>query len=316
MRNKLDNFLIALLWLTISILAVCFWFNIKFGFNIFSSAHWHHLAYMQASQNPVNPLFYISTVVSVIIIILGLYLLIKPKTRKIIYPIPPVTIPPRATQKNSISTPNSAPIQHPKTVPTASQNIATPQTQAAPAPQTTGVELNRPPRLNIAVTPRLSSGPLSTPSVTHQNTTGTSSVATAQQWPELQEIFTNAGYTIKKSPRIGTLQTNLFAIGTNETLWIGAVGVPTTALQAAVDTLNQIFLDTLEDITINVNAFILMAPDSASPGAPEILTFDTPGDLRNYMNEHKNPPLGEGDNGNFDAFSAYMSTVIEYIEKI
>ena len=87
-------------------------------------------------------------------------------------------------------------------------------------------------------------------------------------------------------------------------------------MQAAIDTINQIFSDTLDDIIINVNGFVISAPDASAPGAPSILTFDTPDALRQYMNEHKNQPLGEDDNGNFDAFSAYISTVIEYIGKI
>ena len=108
----------------------------------------------------------------------------------------------------------------------------------------------------------------------------------------------------------------MFAIGTNETLWIGATGVSTTALQNAIDTVNQIFSDTLDDIIINVDGFIISAPDANAPGAPDILTFDNIDALRQYMNEHKNPPLGEDDNENFEAFSAYISTVIDYLGKI
>ena len=297
MRDKLDNFLLATLWIFASTLGVCFWFNIRFGFNIFSSAHWHHLAYMQASQNPVSPAFYISMVISVIVVICGLYLLIRPRFRKFKIPVRETYKPSPNIQSQHIA-PQPAPIQ----TPTVAQ---TPAPTPDPTPVSTAPTLKRPPRLNIAITPQLHSAPLP------QQTIQTPSMAS-----ELREIFHDAGYTVKNNPRIGTTQTELFAIGTNEVLWIGAVGVPTTDLQRAIDTVSQIFSDTLDDIIININGFVISAPDANAPGAPNILTFDKIDTLRQYMSEHKNPPLDEDDNGNFDAFSAYISTVIDYLGKI
>ena len=293
MRDKLDKFLLATLWILASTLGVCFWFNIRFGFNIFSSAHWHHLAYMQASQNPVSSAFYISMVISVIVVIFGLYLLIRPRIRKFKIPVRDISAPTQNIRPSTAPQPN-APQPAPTQTPTTT-----------PAPVATGPTLTRPPRLNIAITPQLHSAPL--PQQTIQTPSASS---------ELREIFEGAGYTVKNNPHIGTVQTELFAIGTNEVLWIGATGIPTTALQRAIDTVNQIFSDTLDDIIINVNGFIISAPDAAAPSAPNILTFDKIDALRQYMNEHKNPPLGEDDNGNFDAFSAYISTVIDYLGKI
>ena len=290
MRDKLDNFLLAVLWLLASTLGVCFWFNIRFGFNIFSSAHWHHLAYMQASQNPVTPAFYISMVISVIVVIFGLYLLIRPRFRKFKLPIREVNKPTQHTQAQPVA-PSPTPAQ-------------TPMVEPTPAPRNEPV-LARPPRLNIAITPQL-----------HNTPAPQQPAQTPSLVPQMREIFETAGYTVKNNPRIGTVNTELFAIGTNETLWIGATGVSTTALQNAIDTVNQIFSDTLDDIIINVDGFIISAPDANAPGAPDILTFDNIDALRQYMNEHKNPPLGEDDNENFEAFSAYISTVIDYLGKI
>ena len=283
MRDKLDNFLLATLWIFASTLGVCFWFNIRFGFNIFSSAHWHHLAYMQASQNPVSPAFYISMVISVIVVICGLYLLIRPRFRKFKIPVRETYKPSPNIQSQHIA-PQPAPIQ----TPTVAQT-------PAPTPDPTPV----------STAPTITRAPLP------QQTIQTPSMAS-----ELREIFHDAGYTVKNNPRIGTTQTELFAIGTNEVLWIGAVGVPTTDLQRAIDTVSQIFSDTLDDIIININGFVISAPDANAPGAPNILTFDKIDTLRQYMSEHKNPPLDEDDNGNFDAFSAYISTVIDYLGKI
>ena len=293
MKDRLDNFLLAILWLLASTLGACFWFNIRFGFNIFSSQHWHHLAYMQAAQNPVNPMFYISTVITVFVVIFGLYLIIRPRFRRFKMPIRQTTIP----------SPQQPAQPRPADVPT-------PSVTPAPAqPQITSTipeqMLTRPPRLNIAVTPQLFSVPPPQQVATPQN-----------DWSEIRDIFESAGYTFKGTPRIGTITSAPIAIGTGEVLWLGAIGVPTSALGAAIDTLNQIFSDTLDNIIININGFVIDAPDAATPTTPGILTFDTPASLRQYMSEHTNPPLAEDDIENFDAFSAYISTVIDYIGKI
>ncbi len=296
MKDRLNNFLLATLWICASTLVACFWFDIRFGFNLFSSAHWRHLAYMQASQNPVAPAFYISMVMAVAIVMLGLHILLRPRFKKFKMPI-----------RNLYSRPKK-PTSTPQPPTPAPAQTPTPTPEPTPAPQTDTPGLSRPPRLNISVTPQLYSAPTTTPQ--SSATSGTS------DWPEIREIFESTGYTLKSTPKIGNLQTSLFAIGTNETLWIGAVGVPTSAMQTAIDTIGQIFSDTLDDIVININGFVVFPPDMSAPSAPQILTFDTPGALRQYMNEHKNPPLGTEDIENFDAFSAYISTVIDYIGKI
>lgn len=304
MRDKLNNFLLATLWLLISTLLACFWFNIRFGFNIFSSAHWHHLAYMQAAQNPVSPTFYISVVISVIVIIYGLYLTIRPRFKHIKLRHAPQITPPRTQQQPA---PSTAPQPQPQPQKIAPAPVTPPVT--APTVATPEPTLARPPRLNIAVTPQLFSAqpPTSQPTQTTQSN---------NDWSEIREIFESTGYTVKGAPRISGTQTTVLAIGTDEVLWLGAVGVPTSALKSAIDTINQIFSDTLDDIIINVNGFVVSAPDADSPAAPDILTFDTPAGLRQYMSEHKNLPLGEDDVENFDAFSTYISTVIDYIGKM
>ena len=303
MRNKYDNILLGLLWVIASTLGITFWFNTHFGFNIFSATHWQHLAHMQAVQQPIRPMFYISMVFSVIIVLFGLYLLFRPRTHKQKYPIPHI----------HHSTPH-APIA-PQPTP-SQQHIPGPTTPAAtpvaphPVPET---HLTRPPRLSISIPPTLPStnhtAPKpATPAPTPQNN--------GENWPELKQIFEETGYTTKRAPRIDDLQTSLLAIGTNETLWIGAVGVTTEKLKSAIDTLTQIFTDTLDSIYIDVHGFIIAAPDSDSPIISDILTFDSMTTLRNYMKNHQNPPLPEDGAEDFDAFSEYISTVIEYLEKM
>lgn len=312
MNNKLDKILLATLWLTASTLVTCFWFNIRFGFNIFSGAHWRHLAYMQATQTPVSGAFYISIIASVVITMFGLYMLIRPRFRKI-------TLPARDIKKTA-PTPQPTPTKKPAAAATPTQ--PTPQPAPGPAPAIPEINLARPPRLNMG-TPAPETAQTFTappPGATISPTAPVAPIAPAAQQmpaenPELREIFESTGYTIKPTPHIST-PISLLAIGANETVWIGGTGITTDALKTLIDKMQQIFSDTLDDIEITVNGFIISAPDADTPSAPEILTFDSTDSLRNYMEQHSNPPLDPDDAENFDAFSSYMSTVVEYLGKI
>ena len=296
MRDKLDNILLSTLWLVVATLGTCFWFNIRFGFNMFSGAHWRHLAYMQATQAPVQTTFYLSLVLAVLIAIGVLYILNKPRPNISKTESKDLTKQPTQQTQNIIPQPAMAP----------ETNTEQPQPTTAPtSPTIPETMLSRPARLNLP-----------TNTAWKLPSEQTKSAPTTQQyWPELREIFESADYTTKETPRIGNIKTALLAIGSNETLWIGAVGISTEAMNTAVTTIHDIFLDTLEDIEINIHAFVISATDASAPKAPEILTFDTPGTLRQYMNEHKNPPLDEDEHENFEAFSAYISTVVDYLGK-
>lgn len=315
MKNKIDNILLISLWLIASTLGVCFWFNSQFGFNIFSHRHWNHLAYLQANQASVKTTFYVSIVFSVVFVIYGLYILAKPRFRKI--HIPQTSAPHNVSEPSVASeTVAPAPTQNPPVLHTE---------QNTPQPQKTDVQiseqnLTRPARLNLPPGAQRPAPALSIP--------GTAPVAPvapvaspvpsapASQWPEIAQIFTDTGYIVKDSPRVGSIQTALLAIGLNETLYIGGVNIETTQLQTVIDHLNQVFTDTLEDIYITVNGFVINALDASSPGAPEIMLFDNIDSLRNYMNEHPNPAISDDDAENFDAFSSYISTVLEYLRKM
>ena len=292
MKNKLENILLGLLWILASTLGACFWFNTQYGFNIFSDAHWRHLAYMQATQNPIKTSFYLSITFAIFIIIGGLYMLIRPRFRKI----------------NITPSDSKAPVAQPVT------NTSEPDT----------FELSRPKRLNNGTPPSLSpesqtyrAAPVTGSFTPAPATQTTASVATpAADDPELAQIFQDAGYTVKPSPRISGLQTSIMAIGSGETVWIGASNIETSTLQSAIDVMTQLFMDTLEDIPITVHGFVINAADAASPKAPNILTFATKGDLRTFISENPNPPIDEQDLENFEAFSSYISTVIDYLRKI
>lgn len=299
MKYRIDNMLLGLLWLLVVTLGACFWFNTMFGFNLFVGAHWQYLAYLQAAQTPVKPSFYISLVFISAIMICGLYVIMRPRFRKIRLPIMRIT-----ARKKDAPVPD-APAAQPA---------------VAPAQMTTPNAPARPPRLNAATLggmPTMAGNsatqqPTAARTATPPTPAGPSDIEIAQ----ITEIFKSAGYTTKNPPRINGNRMSLLAIGTNETLWLGAHGIATTDMRRAIDKLNDVFSDTLDDIYINVSGFVIGAPDAATAEFDDILMFNDVDGLREYITTHPNAPLPDDDNGNFDAYSEYIDTVINYIGKI
>ena len=304
MRNRLNYILIGLLWLLLVTLGASFWFNVRYGFNIFLAQHWQHLAYMQATGRPVTTSFYVSIIIVLAIGVLGLYLLLQPRKRQIVLPVvdrnaqqPTAPVTQTTIQPESIAQQTLTTVEH----------VTPVQQQTVTAP-----ELNRPPRLNIpTITP---TKPI-TPRVPLSSTAPQPKIAPEKEYADIHEIFTSAGFVYKGAPRIKNIQTSVIAIGNDEVLWLGATGIKTSDMKTAVETLHGVFVDTLEDIEININAFIIGAPDAADNHDPSILQFATVDDLHNYIMAHPNTPSDE-DPESFDAYSAYIGTVIDYIGKI
>lgn len=314
MRNRLDNILLGTLWLLAATLGASFWFNTKYGFNIFSAPHWQYLAYLQASKTPVAPSFYISLGVAVFITIFGLYFLIQPKFRKIVLPI-------MKTKKSGVTTQS---VHTPNTEPTsqksdASEIVTIPNTASQPTPHDTQKPVSayapapiwgtppRPPHLTLPSSNSYAAAPIAT----HAQVATTTNDDTDNN--AIREIFSQNGYIVKKTPYINKWRPNLLAIGTNEVLWIGAVGTPTTQVRAAINKLNQIFSDTLDDVYINVNGFSINAPDAETTEFQDILLFNSIDDLGKYIAQHPNPQPDADEKENFDAYSEYIDTVIGYI---
>lgn len=302
MNRKFDNILLGMLWLIASTLGVCFWFNTKFGFDIFSRSHWQHLAYMQASQQPIQTSFYISLVVSVFIMIIVLHNLIRPRFRKI---------------KFKQNQPQSSMIYVQKTSETKNQQ---PQQQMAvnkPAQiQPSSGPMTRPPRLNI---------PQNTmwPSQNTAHIVAPPMQPARQQNPQsmqpiindLKKIFTSTGYTVTKNPTAPNTPISLVAIGSGEKLWIGGVGISVQQMQTTINKLQQIFSDTLDEIIIDLSGFIVSPNRSDNTPAGNILMFNTVQELYQYMSAHKNPTT-DTDPESIRAFETYINTVMDYIGKI
>ena len=310
MRNRLDNILLGTLWLLAATLGTSFWLNTKFGFNIFSAPHWQYLAYLQASKTPVAASFYISLGVAIFITIFGLYFLIQPKLRRIVLPIIKVKKVNEKPQPRVDSKPE--PTNHKSD---ASEITIMPKPEQQPAqqiqPTPIAVPQNnplRPPHLNLPTTNSYSAAPITQPATATNTSSGNDADNNA-----IREIFSQNGYIVKNNPYINRWRPNLLAIGTNEVLWIGAVGATTTQVRAAIDKLNQIFSDTLDDVYISINGFSINAPDAQTTESQDILLFNTINDLDAYMKQHPNSHPTAEEQENFDAYSEYIDTVIGYI---
>lgn len=297
MNKQIERILICLLWLLAATLGTSFWLGTVFGFNIFSAQHWQYLAYLQASQTPIRPAFYISLTSAIVITIAVLYILIRPKgilRRRIGIG--------RARNKTAAMT---TPTVTPEPTPAADTPIA-PAASRPAAPQ-----MRRPPRITPPAANAFQPA-ATTPTVTPAPPHGPA--ANTLNFDDLRDIFDRAGYSVKRSPQIGNFKPAVFAIGTYETLWMGGVGIDQAPLAAAMERLGTVFSDTLDDIQINIYGFIIAPATAVSDN--NILTFPDTDALAAYMAAHKNTPPEDADGReNFDAYSEYIDTVINYMDK-
>lgn len=306
MRIRIENILLCILWMSAVTLGSSFWFNTAFGFNIFSSEHWAYIASLQATQTPIKTGFYVSIAIIIFITIFGLYMIVRPRIRKIRLPkaainktkISDKTIESPAIQNNDASTIDIIQSEQHK----ASEE----QTSYIPSSST------RPPRL---VLPTLNNNFVS------QSTESTmfnkqNVQPTDTEKIDLRNIFISAGYKLKNIVRINGIEVPLIAIGTNETMWLGCIGVNTTSVRTIIEKFQKIFSETLDETEIEINGFAIAAPDAAVSEFQDILMFNTLGELSEYMKDKTNPPLPPDDDGMFDAYSQYIDAVITHIGKI
>jgi hypothetical protein len=289
MKHKIDKFLLGVLWLLASVLGAQFWFNSIFGFDILSNAHWRYLGVLQASHTQVKIGFYISLACAAAIFLSIMYLIFRPKFRKIIFSHQPAAISPQPSAE--IVIPNPSSIEH---IPSA---ISTPPP--------------RPPRLQV---PRISNHvPDAAPVAAQPAAPVPKPAENNEHNEELKEIFQDAGYVVKTPPRIGTFRPNLFALGADENLWIGAYGAEPSDISKAVNKITDLFIETLdEDIMITTHAFTI---GKFEDHANNIMEFETLDDLREYMGSNQNRKIPDDEKEDFDAYADYINTVIKYFDK-
>ncbi len=301
MRKRIDYFLVCVLWLLAVVLGTCFWFNSRFGFNILSASHWKYLAMLQANQVRIQPMFYISFCVTAVILLGGLYMLLRPRRRYIHMATAPVGQTAIGMAGKNIAKENQEVTKETMVKKVEAVAVVTPKAPSA---------LLRPPRPNAGITMAVpliqhNVAPLVAPTANRTKTV-------QQTYPEIDTIFENAGYVVKKSPVIAGI-TPFVAIGADEMFWIGAVGVDCASVAKIVEKFQNLFIDTLEDVQININCFVVAATGSGT-SETDVLTFDTMSELAQYVDEHKNSTTDDVEN--FDAYSQYIDTVLNYIGKI
>ena len=291
MKKYLGQILSSILLGTSLLLALSFWLNVKFGFNLFYAQHWDELAQLQASHEHINNVFYVSIGTAILVFIVGLYMIFKPRQNITIskdinmpkYLGSTVQVIPHITNeiKEMVVIENN--IEHTQQDTTRNAII-----------------LSSPPKLNL---------PKNTAKLASQRY---AEMMTQQNYDsQLSEIFTNAGYVIKPNITVNGFTTNLFAIGTGEKVWFGATDCDLDKFKSAVDKLNSIFIETLEDVPINVSAFILDTKGLYDTDN-DTLIFHTIDELKEFMATQPNPPLTDSERENFDAYSNYIDTVIQY----
>jgi hypothetical protein len=161
---------------------------------------------------------------------------------------------------------------------------------------------------------------------------------------ELSEIFRAAGFMVKDSPIIEGLRPDLFAIGSDEVLWLGLAcnqlgeitakesgdgkwksdggalfDSPVRALGGAASNLSGLFDETLDaELKITVRAFVFMNggtianADSVRPvwDAFGISVVGSAEELRELIGTNRVLPSSEKED--FDAFSEYIDTAANY----
>lgn len=294
MRNKFEHFLLSFLLGIAVLLGLSFWLNVIYGFNLFSKEHWNELARLQAEQIPVSTGFYVSIIVAVFIFVFGILLL---------YIIPTIK---RTREKVSNSFLSTAPMvpRHKAEEKNDDNTIFEPQM----------------PKLNMSQPPKLNLPSNMAEIMQQRNENNQSKVKepVTDYDAILTQIFKDKGFMVKPNPVISGFSPNLFAIAPNEIVWIGAVDTDINKLQSAINRLDGIFTDTLEDIKININAFLIDTKNTYQSN-DSIFVFKTLEELKTFVTEL--PPawpkdMSNADQENFDAYSEYIDTIIQYVKNM
>lgn len=297
LHEKINSMLLGTLWSLAMVLALDFCLNTLYNFNMFSDAHWQYIAEIQASQAQIATGFYISITITIVLWILGLYIIFRPRFRKIklSHPAPET----RNTPNNEIKNESPAPVLPP---------VITEQKNKVPL-QSTAPRFVRPPHLHIQ------SAAFTAPKQNIQKKEQKKSEPQKSLYThEIREIFENANYRVITPKPIKKTPISLIALGENETLWIGAVNISHEQMADVMLELKSVFDETLQDIEIDINAFIINPSDNDVVDA--ILDFDSLKSLSDVISENPNTPESddnEDDGNSMDAFAGYIETVLTYL---
>ena len=302
-HDRLNFLLLGTLWTLAIVLILDFWLNTAYNFNMFNGSHWALVSALQAEQQHISTGFYVAFIASILLEIIGLYLLFKPRFHKINLnpqrPLPPQVTQTQPNQKNE-STPTTAPET------STEQKVPETTTNSITEPM-----MQRPPRLHIQMPTKTNRPVTATSNKDTFVTTQKQSTPVARYTDETREIFEKNGFRVLTPKTISGIPLSLIALGTNETLWIGANDISHEKMADIMLALKSVFTETLEDIEIDINAFIINPTDDDVVEA--ILDFKTPDELATAIQNIPNEPESNDDTGNMDAFAGYIETVLTYL---
>ena len=131
---------------------------------------------------------------------------------------------------------------------------------------------------------------------------------------DIYNAFVESGYEIKDLIRVDGKYPAVIAIGANEKLFVGTVNLDEEILENTLKRIELCFADTLDGIKINTK--ILCVDGTKSDTGENIVHFASTDSLAKYISQHKNVmPQTRTDKEDFDAYSEYIGTVIEYLFK-
>lgn len=267
-------------------LGLTFWMNTWYGFNVLSAAHWQYLSSLQAMRAHVKIDFYLSLVIGVIIAFVGLYLLVRPRFRKI------------PMEKNDPLPDNPDPL--PNYGDATNKRPMSPSGLRSGTPQKANNRYNaQPPVINI-------------------NALGTAKPTAGNPLArEIVKVFKASEYTIKECAKVDNLVTPVLALGYDNTLWIGTSDVSGNDMLGAIQALVTVFDDTLGDTArdIIIHGCIINPTDDKNPNPDMISMFKTLEEFQEFMKGHNNTKPDTFDKDLFDAMSTYIDTVCSYIGK-
>ncbi len=296
MRNKFEQILLSVLWGMSVLLGLTFWLNTRFGFNVFLIQHWQDLSVLQATQTPISVGFYLSFCIAIFVFLVGIYIILG--THNTTKTIKTVTTTTTITTKETLPAQEQVPEQIP---------------YQAPAPD---IRMTRPPKLNL---PNNMAQIAANHHVMEQNQSNIPSVDNTKMYDvELAEIFTDNAYIVKPDVIISGFKTNLFAIGNNEVVWVGAVNCDLDKFKQKIEKLKNTFKETLEDIPITVYSFVLDTLHKYDSNQQEsnLFIFHSIDELKQFISQAQGADVKESDQENFDAYSEYIDKIIKYIKNI
>lgn len=295
MTKNFDKILLSVLWLLTIVLATTFWMNIRYGFDIFSAAHWEYISRLQANRAHLKQDFYISLILALFLALIGLYMILRPRFRKI--PMPDSAQQPEQPQ-NSIPTTPQAPDNN-AMGPSSTMRPPSPPALKSGMARKQNSQQFTPPTARISTQPQIAApetkaNPLS---------------------KDISVIFEAAGYIMKPCKKLGNLHNPVVALGYDQTLWIGTSDAAAPDMIEAIQTLVTVFDDTLGDSADDITLRGCIVAPTETADNELVSNFATIDELKQFIGERPNNKPADFDNELFEAISTYISTVTSYIGK-